>query len=204
MTDFSEDKLFSYNKTPKIWEGVAKIAFFVILISFFAAYFLNAFEETWITTVMKYVGDQVAANTVQGLWLIALFGGLFFVPMPLDVMYLRAVLDTQFPWLYFTIMLVGLSISYTINYIVGANISRYAKKIIPAQKFYATKSKLNQYGKWAILAFNILPLLPSQLLMLICGVFKYNKTRLAVIWIISWVIKLAIITQFGTVIANLI
>jgi membrane protein YqaA with SNARE-associated domain len=204
MKDFASNQLFSYNNTYKFWEGIAKIGFGIIFFAFLAAYFLNAFEGTIITTTIEYIKNQIASNTLQGLFILATIGGVFFLPVPLDPLFLRSVLDAQYPWLNFTIMLIGLILSQSLNYLLGAALSRFAIKMIPAEKFYAIKVKLNQYGKTAIFLFNVLPLLPAQPLMFVCGVFRYNKTRLAVIWIFAWVIKLAIYTQFTSIIANYI
>ena len=61
------------------------------------------------------------------------------------------------------------------------------------KKFYKTKGILNRYGSLAVFSFNALPL-PSQLLSVILGVFRYNKTRFYVFFLSGQAVKLAGIT----------
>ena len=204
MKNFDPNQTFSYNEKWKIGEGIGKILAITIVAGFFAAYFLNAFEGTFVTRIIQYIGIQITSNTLEGLFILATIGGLFFLPVPLDPLYLRSVLEAQNPWVNFTIMLFGLIISQSLNYFLGASLSRFAVKMIPAEKFYAIKVKLNQYGKSALFLFNVLPILPAQPLMFVCGVFRYNKTRLAIIWLTAWIIKLAIYTQFASIIVKYI
>lgn len=204
IKDYAPNQTFAYNDKLKVWEGIAKIGAGILGIAFLLAYFLNVFEGTWISQFIQYISNQITSNTLQGLWIMAAIGGLFFLPVPLDPLYLRSVLDAQYPWVNFTVMFSGLIISQSINYFIGLTLSRFAVKMIPAEKFYAIKVKLNQYGKTAIFLFNLLPILPSQPLIFVCGVFRYNKTRLAILWATAWILKLAIYTQFASIIAKYI
>ena len=72
-------------------------------------------------------------------------------------------------------------------------LSGISKKLISPKKFYRLKGLTNKYGALTIFFFNALPL-PSQLLSVILGVFRYNKTRFYVFFLFGQIVKYAAIS----------
>jgi membrane protein YqaA with SNARE-associated domain len=68
-----------------------------------------------------------------------------------------------------------------------------SKKIITSKKFYKIKGLINIYGAGAIFVINALPL-PSQPLAAILGVFKYNKTKFYLFFLLGQFVKYGAIT----------
>ena len=92
------------------------------------------------------------------------------------------------PFMLVGIYLFGLVLSYTINYYLGMRLANLVQKAITPKKFYKIKGIINKYGVGAIFVFNVLPL-PSQPLSAILGVFKYNKTKFYVFFVLGQLIK---------------
>lgn len=194
-----KNSVIEYNKGFKIKLGILKILIAAFILAFIIMIVFDLAEGSIVGDAISYVKTQIATRSPFGLMLTGLIGGLFFITFPLEIAYIAALSATDSPWTYYGIMLGSLAIAYTFNYYAGFWLSKSATNIISAKQFYTIKSKLNKYGNGVVLLFNILPL-PSQPLTFICGVFRYNKLRYAVLWTLGWGIKLAVLTQFtGTI-----
>jgi membrane protein YqaA with SNARE-associated domain len=190
--------IITYNQKTKKIEGIIKIVIVTILILLIGAYISNVFEGTIIDTIISFIGIQFGSKTILGTFLIGTIGGLFFLSVPIEILYINAIREIQSPGLiamHAITLIAGLAIAYSIDYLFGLHLSGFSKKLISAKQFYNIKAKLNRYGLWLILLFNITPL-PSQALTFICGVFRYNKTRYAAIWATGWIIKITAISTF--------
>jgi len=189
---FEKDSLFEYNKDEKIRSEIIKWSVLILIAVFFGSFFLNFFEGTFIDTIFTFIGNSMFSGTIFGLFLFGLIAGLFFLSVPIEVAYIAFLTKSDNDLFVFVFVFLGLFFSYLLDYQIGLNFSTISKKLISTKQFYKVKTKINQYGNWTIFFFNVLPL-PSQLLTFICGVFKYNRTRLFSIWAFAWIIKLSLI-----------
>jgi membrane protein YqaA with SNARE-associated domain len=198
MDPKNKEVIVEYNKKAKIIEGIIKIVVISILVILILSYTLKVFEGTFIDTIITFIATQFGSKTILGTFLIGAIGGLFFLSVPIEILYINAIRSMDSPSLIFAhaiTLLLGLSIAYSIDYLFGLHLSGFSRKLISAKQFYNIKAKLNRYGLWLILLFNITPL-PSQALTFICGVFRYNKTRYAAIWATGWIVKITVISTF--------
>jgi len=195
--DFTQkDSIIEYNYKTKRFEGIIKIAVIVGILILITSYMLKVFEGTILDIIISFVVKQFGSQTILGTFLIGAIGGLFFLSVPIEILYINAIRGTESISLitgHALALMCGLAIAYSIDYLFGLYLSGFSKKLISAKQFYNIKAKLNRYGLWLILVFNITPL-PSQALTFICGVFRYNKTRYATIWAIGWIVKITIIS----------
>lgn len=194
---FLEESMFHYNIRKKRAFGAAIIVIGMFLFLIVLDYVLilrksDFFLVTFINTVFSHIGSQVAAKTLLGVFYTALFGGLFFVFMPVEALFISYLKSDAPDIMIMLVYIFGFIISYTINYYVGFRLSKLAKKLISAKQFYKLKGTVNKYGGLAIFGFNALPL-PSQPLATILGVFRYNKTRFYVFFILGQVVKYTVI-----------
>lgn len=193
-----------YNKNYKIKEGIIKILISTFLIGIAIAYFTGLTDGTIIETIINFVKSQFIASKLSSLFFIGLLGGLFFLSVPIEALFIGALIKLPYNgFLMASILLLGLFFGYSIDYFMGKYMSSFATKLVSPKKFYKVKIQLNKYGKGLVFMFNVLPL-PSQILTFIAGVFKYNKARYFLIWISAWTIKLIVILLFRTQIINLI
>lgn len=195
-TESLKNTIQEYDKANKIREGIIKIAIISVLSALIIAHFLGITKGTIIESIINSLGSQFNATNLNNVFFVGLIGGLFFLSVPLEALFITAIINIHTnPVAIMFAMMLGLSISYTINYVMGKYMSGIATKLVSPKKFYKIKVLLNKYGKGLIFLFNVLPL-PSQILTFICGVFKYNKTRYFSIWGAGWLIKLSLIIIF--------
>jgi membrane protein YqaA with SNARE-associated domain len=155
-------------------------------VDFFLINIINGF--------ILHVGSNIKNLTALGSFYTTLFGGLFFVPTPIEVLFIATLkVGRVAPVLLIALYLIGMIISFTFNYFVGMKLSNISRKIIGSKKFYKIKGWVNKYGMGTVFLFNVLPM-PSQPLAAILGVFRYNKNKFYLMFISGQLIKLTVIT----------
>jgi membrane protein YqaA with SNARE-associated domain len=154
----------------------------------------NFFIIKGISTFVSHVANNIKSFNALGSFYTTLFGGLFFIPTPIELLFIAALkIGKITPVILIALYLAGLIISFTLNYFIGMKLSNISKKIIGAKKFYKIKGLLNKYGMGTIFVFNVLPL-PAQPLATILGVFRYNKSKFYLMFILGQMIKYTVIT----------
>ncbi len=168
------------------------ISALITLISVYIVFFKdpNFFENSVAGIIIAHVATEISASSYIGTAYIALIGGLFFIFLPLELLFYKALATGGSAALLFLIFIIGVIISYSLDYIIGEHFSGISRKLVSPKKFYKLKSFINKHGKAAILVIYLVPLMPSQLMTFMLGVFRYDKTRLFVFFICSWILKL--------------
>jgi len=195
---FSQDAFFSYNRKKKKFMGMSiiSIASSLTIILAILTYYLWATDSLFIEFVKQLssnIVNSISKGTVKGSIYASLFGGLFFIVLPVELLYVN-FLRNGIPSLQLIgIYIFGVTVSYTINYYLGRYLAKVVKFVIGYDKFYKTKGIINRYGNLAIFIFNALPL-PSQQLTTILGVFNYNKTKFYTFTILGQIVKYILIT----------
>ncbi|MBW2966209.1 VTT domain-containing protein [Candidatus Woesearchaeota archaeon] len=196
---FKEDGIFSYDRFNKIGFGLSLIVLIAVVVLLGITYFFQRNSDVLIFKVINIVithfTSHISDVTPLGILYTTLIGGLFFVSMPLELLFIKFLNAGNPIIVLFLFYFLGLIVSFTINYFIGLKLSALSKRIISPKKFYKTKGVLNRYGALAIFAFNALPL-PAQLLTVILGVFRYNKTRFYVFFLSGQLAKYLVITVF--------
>ena len=199
MNSFSKGKMFAYNFHKKRQFIFFSILIGIIIIGIVIWYILylknsNFFIIQGINSFVTHVANNIKNFNALGSFYTTLFGGLFFIPTPIEVLFLAALkIGKVTPIMLIALYMGGMIISYSINYIIGMKLSNFSKRIIGAKKFYKFKGLLNKYGMGTIFVFNVTPL-PSQPLAALLGVFRYNKSKFYLMFISGQLIKLIIIT----------
>lgn len=195
---FKPDTIFSYERNEKLFTAFVLISVGVviaILILFYLFSWRHS-DNIIITTIAGGIGHittQIGDATLLGVFYGSLIGGLFFVFVPTEALFISFLRADHNPILLIAIYISGFILSYSLNYFVGLKLNRIAKKAIGPKKFYSTKGIMNRYGSLGVFGFNALPL-PSQPLATILGVFKYNKSRFYVLFISGQLAKYIVIS----------
>ncbi|RLG11930.1 hypothetical protein DRN73_04035 [Candidatus Pacearchaeota archaeon] len=198
MTEqFNNKNIFEYNFLKKIsfiTFAVLGILLFIgiILYYYFALSKIDNFFINSINFIINNIKTQITQLTALGAFYTTLFGGLFFIPLPTEILFFAFLKKGVMPFALVLIYVLGFTISFTFNYLVGTKLSNISKKIIRPKKFYKIKVAVNKYGMATVFAFNVLPL-PAQPLSAVLGVFKYNKTKFYIAFILGQLIKFSII-----------
>lgn len=198
MKKFSSSSIIAYNKDEKKKFLILTFYISLFLILFILSYYfflknLDFFLIQFINVLVDGVSLQIKDLSYQGIFYIALFGGFFLIFMPLEVIFISVLTSGKSAILLIPLYLIGLTISYTINYFIGYKLGTFSKKLITYKKFYSIKKFVNNHGVLAIFLFNFLPL-PSQPLSTILGVFKYNLIKFYVFFLLGQFFKYLIIS----------
>ena len=199
MNKFSRGNMFAYNFHKKrqfifysILIGILILAFIV----YYVLYLKNSdfFIIKWINFFINHIASNVKSFNALGSFYTTLFGGLFFIPTPIEIVFIAALkMGNIFPFTLIALYMAGLIIAFTLNYFIGMKLSNTSRRIIGAKKFYKIKALLNKHGIWTIFLFNVTPL-PAQPLATILGVFRYNKAKFYLMFISGQAIKYTVIT----------
>ncbi|MBN1275726.1 VTT domain-containing protein [Candidatus Woesearchaeota archaeon] len=196
--DFSATAMFQYNRQRKF-----RFAFLLYVVLFFiamfaASYFLFlqhkdiAFLE-FFRGIIAHITQNIDAGTLLGVLYASLFGGLFFITIPMELVFISFLRAGTNPYFLLFTFIGGFIISFTANYYIGVKLDTFSKKVISPKKFYKIKGVLNRYGSWAVFAINAIPFLPSQPLSTVLGVFKYNRVKFYVYFVSGQFLKYAAI-----------
>lgn len=195
---FSKENIFSYNY-EKRRKTLIIVSIILVLFFIFSTYYILFLRNAdvllvrVINTMFESVFLEIKNLTLLGAFYTTLVGGLFFVTVPIEIMYLLFLQKGNSAIILIPIYLTGLIISYSINYFIGLKLNHLAKRLISYKRFYKIKSQVNKYGAWAVFFFNIIPL-PSQPLAAVLGVFRYDKFRFYFFFIMAQFLKYVWIT----------
>ncbi len=195
---FKPNSIFEYNNLRKELLGIIEIIIYVFLGLFLLSYFVffkesNLFIFQWIRGILTFIQTITIQNSVTILetFYTALLGGLFFIFLPNELLFIK-FLKNHNPLILLIFFMVGLSLSYWADYFIGLKFAKLVKHIIGAKNFHKTKGIINKYGKTGIFLFNLLPF-PSQQLTAILGTFKYNKARFYSLFLAGQLTKYVVI-----------
>lgn len=191
---FSNQALFPYNKVKKLRFAATTIALLFLFAVLFAGYLLLFREsDIWLLVQIKnfvnHINQNISTNTILGVLYASTFGGLFFVTIPLEILFMKFLKGGANPYFLIITFILGFVISFTINYLIGQKLNTFTKKLLSPKKFYKIKGLLNKHGVLAVFIINLIPFLPAQPLSAILGAFNYNKTKFYVYFILGQLIK---------------
>ena len=191
-----QDEIYHYNSFKKKIRGIFTIAILSVIAYSFVFFSIktgNLIGAEYFGNIINFVTSEYKSFTLRGIFLVGVVGGLFFVPTPLEALYMDYVSrDVNIVLVYF-LFLIGITISYSINFFIGYWFSNASKKLISTKKFYQIKRWLNRFGKYAVFIANAIPFAPSQQVALIMGVFKYNRYKFYAQFFLGQGLKLLIL-----------
>lgn len=132
-----------------------------------------------ILIVSSTLGREIMSGRQPGLWsfsIVHFAGYLFFLLMPVE-----ALVPYYQNEGHAAMILVGLSVAtavvaQTIDYGIGYLVSERVIDWLGRQKYERFRTKIDRWGGWAILLFNLFPL-SSPNMLLVAGITRYNAVR---------------------------
>ena len=192
IQNFGESKIFKYNRFYKTSFGagviIAGVFLGLLIISFLFLKDSNLWLFKNLNLLISHFTKHIGGASLLGALYTTLIGGLFFLSIPIELLFIKFFNSGKPIMLILLFYFVGLTVSYSINYFIGLKLSKISKKLISPKKFYKLKGILNKYGALAVFVFNVVPL-PSQILAVILGVFRYNKTRFYIFFLSGQLVK---------------
>ena len=195
MSNSLTTRIFAYDERGKWYRGLLfSISIALLAIGAGTLYFFwsSVVQDSWFGVLINAVVKEMWSGSYLGLFLVGLFGGLFFLSLPIEPLFYMSLGENN-PFIALVSICVGLLISYSIDYLMGSNLAGISKKLISVKQFYKVKTYVNRRGKMAIFVFHLMGFL-SQPVTFIVGVFRYNPKRLFILASAGQIIKfLAII-----------
>ncbi len=144
-----------------------------------------------VLVIEQYISTQIMQVTDIGLFLMGGFGSLFFLPIPIDILFFTALANDVNPFRAMIMVLAGSILGTYVNYMLGWQLSKYMRYFVSVKKLYDAKRWVNKYGPWAIFVFCLTPL-PASLLTFAVGITRYNMTRLFTFFILGNLVKFSV------------
>ena len=139
--------------------------------------------------ILNFFYDDIEQFNTLGIFYITFLGDLFFNPLPPELFFYNALIKGTSPiLLLFAASMVGMLLANIVNYFLGRKFSVFFLYFVSKKNLYRVRRKVNRYGGYAVLVFNIFPL-PAPLLTFGLGITRYNHSRLFMMLIIGNVIK---------------
>lgn len=158
-----------------------------IIILFILAIKFPILKDSFLWHFFSHIKYHTSTLSYLGMYYVTLFGGLFFVTVPIEPYFVVAIQRNN-AFIITLAAFLGITISYTVDYILGYKFSNVSKKLISVKQFYKMKAIINKRGSLAIVFFNIIGF-GSQQITFVLGVFRYNWIRLALLTFLGQAIK---------------
>ncbi|MFH1510136.1 MAG: VTT domain-containing protein [Candidatus Woesearchaeota archaeon] len=177
--------------------------FFVILFVLYLVYYYN--QEHFINWLKQYgpiysvyshLYGQFAERTLLGLLYASFFGSLFFVFLPIEVVFIYYS-ELHYPKpLVIAIVISGNLLGLAVNYGIGRLIGMKPVMKIFKKSFDKFVSWLTKYGGWIIFAGNIF-VFPIEPISVVVGAGRYPFKKFMGLSLIGKLIKFAILLAAG-------
>ena len=166
----------------------------LFLIGHFRQYFIDLLQQwpmAW--SLYKHAISQIEGRTLLGLFYANFFGGLFFVFLPVEIIYVYYTLLDHNDLIIFLVSMVGIMLGMAINYGVGRILGSTVLKFALRKKFDWLTNLNDKYSAWIIVIGNAV-IFPAQLYALIVGVTKYPFKKYMLYTALGRTIKYVLLT----------
>jgi len=144
-----------------------------------------------------------AKLTLVSFAVINFAGYLFILLLPVEALIPLYIAEGYNGWILFVLAMSTLLLAQVINYTVGRLMSEdVIHGLIGEKKFTKYKNKINEYGPWTVVFFNVFPL-ASSVLSLVAGITRFKMKRLLVYTFIGAIIKYLVLIFFSEKILGL-
>jgi len=151
--------------------------------------------------IYSYVQYHITKRTLTGMFYAVFLGSLFFIVFPLEIIYLYYLYGGynvfEIAGIYLVASVLGLLLDYLIGLLFGERILRYLFKD-KLDKFQALGQK---YGGFFVFIGNML-IFPIQYFSLLLGSLRYSFKKFLFYTIVGIIIKLVILTLWGSYILS--
>jgi len=164
-----------------------KLIIYIILMALMVAgYFL--FKDSvvsfvksypWLWNIVTYVDAQIQRRTLLGLFYAAFFGGLFFSPIAVELIFIYYLTLDYSPLTLLAVMLLGGILAEIVNYFFGFTLGNVIVKPFMKDSLEKWKTRSEKYGSFLVFAASALPL-PLGIIALILGALKFNIGKFSV------------------------
>lgn len=134
-------------------------------------------SHVWAT--YKAVESEIAARSLLGLFYASFFGALFFITLPVEIIFLYYLGLNYYVVQVLVITLLGNLLGIAFNYFIGWIIGPKSLKWFLKKKYAGFHRKLEKAGGFIVIVGNIIPF-PIELFTVFLGAARYGFVRLMI------------------------
>ncbi len=128
--------------------------------------------------------------------LVHFAGYLFFIIMPVEIVYLYVLNSGVNFWLLLLISLATAVVAQSLDYLIGRLLSDKIIEIFIGKRRHERIGKyIEKYGSITVFVFNLLPL-SSPIVALVTGMLRFSYKRLLVFMTSGLILKYLVLTLF--------
>lgn len=145
-----------------------------------------------IYPIASYIAEQIARRTFEGIVYAFTFSSLFFIPTPLELLFVGFLSTVRGNMAVIVPAFIGLIVGQHINYWCGKVFGRLIKGYIKRKTRHKIQDRLQKYGATTIFFINLFPL-PYPITNFLAGSLKYPYKKWALFASLALAIKLVFI-----------
>jgi len=151
----------------------------------------------YVWSFFTHITNEISQKTMVGLFYASFFGALFFVFLPIEVLFLYYVsLGYSVPVIIaLTIIgnLMGLFLDYLFGFVLGARMLKFFLR----SKFEKFHNMTEKWGGVIVVVGNIIPF-PIQLASVIIGAARYSFVKFVIFTFLGLFVKLFALIMLRT------
>ena len=180
---------------------------FLILLVFSVIYIGYLYFQQEIVELLKmnpyvwafftHIAAEISKRTILGLFYACFFGSLFFIVLPIELIFLYYVaLGYSVPLVVSLTLLgylMGLCLDYLFGFVVGARVIRFFLR----EKFERFHKMIEKWGGIVVFVGSAV-IFPIQLITVIVGSAKYSFKKFVIFAALGLFVKLVALVALGT------
>lgn len=165
-------------KSIKLWVIIAFVAAIYLFYDAILSWIMDILKSNpTVYSIYLAFEAEIVNNTVKGLFLVSIFGSLFFLAIPSEALFIYFLDSTNYYAIVIILLMVfGNLAGLAFNYIFGRAFGERFVRMIFTSSFDKYKEKIEKYGGIILLLGNIFPG-PIEVLSVFYGSFKFNFKR---------------------------
>jgi|GEM_PF-1007528 len=150
-----------------------------------------------VWAVYKAIEAEVASKSLLGLFYASSLGAIFFISLPVEVIFVYYLGLNYYFVQVITIILVGNLLGMWFDYFFGWIVGEKFLKWVMKKKYDVFKNKIDKMGAFLIIVGNIIPF-PIEFFAVFLGAIRYGFYKYTIYTVIGKTIKFLLI-YFGYV-----
>ncbi len=172
VTETEEVKYRS--KWPKVLIIILAIILLIYSYKFLIAWFQNVVQlNPYVYSTYLYITNEIESRSLLGLFFACFFGSIFFITIPVELVFIYYLGTDYFLAYIILITLVGNVLGLIIDYLIGFFLGEKLLKLFMKDNYDRYKRKTNRIGSLLIILGNIIPF-PIEIVSVFLGGVRYN------------------------------
>lgn len=195
-------KVYLKKKSKDVWNNkdfrrfVIKagiLLFIIFLILIFKNQIISYVKSIpYIGPVYEHIAFQITKKTLLGLFYAAFLGGLFFVTLPVEAVFIFYLTLKYNVYLVVLIAFFGNLLAMILNYLLGFLFGKWLLKKVLKHNHDRFNNWVKRFGGTILVVGNIIPF-PIEPLALVYGGVKYPFRKFVILTAIGKLIKFIIL-----------